>query len=278
MARRIDAHQHFWQLSRGDYGWLKPDFGVLYRDYLPGDLAPLLKRHGTHETVLVQAAPTVAETEYMLQLADEHAFIAGVVGWLDMEADDFRLRLRTLKRHAKLKGIRPMLQDLPDDDWIARPKVRAALDALVEEDLTLDILTFPRHLPHVIGVLRDVPGLRAVVDHISKPPIASGELDPWRDAMSEIAAFPHVMCKVSGLVTEADHANWQPEDIAPFVHHVVDVFGFDRLLFGSDWPVCLLAASYDQVVDVVRTVLKGRLTPEAEAALFGETAARFYRL
>lgn len=276
--RRIDAHQHYWRLSRGDYGWLKPELGVLYRDYMPADLEPHLREHNIQATVLVQAAPTLAETEFMLQLSDCHDSIAGVVGWLDLEADDFGHVLDALRRHPKFKGVRPMLQDLADDRWILRPNVLRSLELLAERDIPIDFLTFPRHLPHLVTVLQKVPNLRGVVDHLSKPAIAKRELQPWQDWLAEVAQFPSVWCKLSGMVTEADHRTWRYEDFVPYVEHALRVFGPNRVMFGSDWPVCLLAASYGQVIDVLRAALGKELIPQLEAAVFGENAARFYRL
>lgn len=273
---RIDAHHHFWKLDRGDYGWLKPSHGVLYRDYLPADLRPHLKQHRIDRTILVQAAPTIAETEFMLRLADQEEFIGGVVGWLDLEAPDFAAQLGRLARHPKFVGIRPMLQDLPDHQWIRRPAVQQALAAVEESGTRFDFLTLPRHLPFVIETLSEHPRLRAVIDHLSKPEIMHRALDPWREHMAQVASFPNVMCKLSGMITETDRANWRPADLAPYVEHVVGVFGADRVMFGSDWPVCLLAGSYDRVIGALREALGSRLTPQVEAAVFGENAARFY--
>ncbi|RUT34880.1 amidohydrolase [Arsenicitalea aurantiaca] len=274
----IDAHQHFWKPARGDYGWMSPDDAVLYRDYLPADLAPELKAAGVDYTVTVQAADTEDETRFMLSLAEETDFIAGVVGWVDMERSDFPDRLAALAEHAKFKGIRPMLQDLEDDAYILRPTVLANLKHLAETGLAFDFLTFPRHLPHVLKALEEVPELRAVIDHVSKPAIAAGTLDPWRSLMAEIAAHEGVHCKVSGMVTEADHARWMPDDLAPYVDHVVECFGPDRLIYGSDWPVALLAAPYERVIGTARALLGARLDADGMGKAFGENAARFYRL
>ncbi|HEX6972075.1 MAG TPA: amidohydrolase family protein [Limnochordia bacterium] len=273
---RIDAHQHFWRLDRGDYGWLTPEHGVLYRDYLPDDLRPHLQHHRIDRTILVQAAPTVAETEFLLSLADQEPFIGGVVGWVDLEAPDLPAELDRLARHPKFVGVRPMLQDLADDRWIRRPAVRDALALLEERGIRLDLLTFPRHLPYVLEMLAERPGLFAVIDHLSKPDIRHRQLEPWRSLIREAAAFERVFCKLSGMVTEADHAHWRPDDLKPYVDHVFEVFGPDRVMFGSDWPVCLLAAEYDQVVDALRQALGPRLDPDVERRVFGLNAARFY--
>ena len=275
---RIDAHQHYWKLERGDYGWLTPALGILYRDYLPADLKPHLEREGIDRTVVVQAAPTVAETEFLLDLAESEPSIAGVVGWLDMEAADFEATLDRLRARPKFCGIRPMIQDIADDDWMLRPAVQRAFAAVQERGCTFDFLTFPRHLPRVLRVLDEFPQLRCVVDHLSKPPIKSGELEPWRTDLARVAAHPTVWCKLSGMVTEADHRNWRPADLVPYVRHAVACFGWERVMFGSDWPVCLLAADYSRVVAALVEALGEELTPEREALIFGANAARFYGL
>lgn len=275
---RIDAHQHYWKLDRGDYGWLTPESGPIYRDYLPPDLKPHLDQCGIGRTVAVQAAPTVDETRFLLSLADQWGSIAGVVGWLDLESSTFERDLEELCAHPKFKGIRPMIQDLPKDDWIIQPRVLDALKFVAEKGIAFDFLTYPRHLPLVVQVLEQVPGLRSVIDHISKPPIARGQLQPWADRLKEVAMHPNVYCKLSGMITEADHKNWKPEDLKPFVDHALEVFGPERVMYGSDWPVCLLAGSYEQVYRTLANLLEGRLDAAEEAAVFGGNAARFYRL
>jgi L-fuconolactonase len=276
-AVTIDSHQHFWKIDRGDYGWMGPHVEPLRRDFLPEDLRPLLGRAGIDRTVLVQAAETEAETEFLLGLAAETDFVAGVVGWLNMDDDGFPQRLAQFRQDPWFVGLRPMLQDLDDDAWILRPRVLRHLALVAESGLAFDILTFPRQLPHVIEALTATAGLRAVVDHLSKPAIADGTLDPWRDHMTAIAAFPGVSCKVSGMVTEAG-PNWALADLAPFVDHVATAFGEDRLMFGSDWPVATLAASYGEVGHAARALLGRHFGPEGMAKIFGGNAERFYRL
>ncbi|MEM6429150.1 MAG: amidohydrolase family protein [Deinococcota bacterium] len=278
---RIDAHQHYWQLARGDYFWMTPDMGVIYRDYQPSDLAPELARHNIAKTVVVQAADTVAETEYLLELANTHDSIAGVVGWLDMESPEFEAELVRLKQHPKFVGIRPMIQDLEDSAWMLRNKVRESFELVVEHDCTFEFLTHPRHLKHALEVVRNTPNLRCVIDHISKPHIEKGILQPWQDDLAAIAEFPNVYCKFSGLVTEANHSTWMLDDLRPYAKHVATCFGSKRLMFGSDWPVCLLAASYDQVMNAAEVLLADYLDPfddEARAAVFGGNASHFYQL
>lgn len=275
---RVDSHQHYWQLARGDYFWLTPDMTVLYQDYQPSDLAPHLAQHNIAKTVLVQAADTVAETEYLLELAEQHDSIAGVVGWLDMESPHFERELVRLNEHPKFVGIRPMLQDLADDAWLLRASVRHNFRVLAEHDVAYDFLSQPRHLKHALEIIRTTPGLRCVIDHISKPFIKDGTLDPWREDLAAIAQYDNVYCKFSGLVTEADHDHWTLDDLRPYAEHVVACFGVDRLLFGSDWPVCLLAAGYDQVIDAAEQLLEPHLNETSRAAVFGGNAVRFYKL
>ncbi len=274
----IDSHQHFWRLARGDYGWLD-EAGVapIRRDFLPEDLAPLLARAGIARTIAVQAAETEAETDFLLELAERTPFIAGVVGWLDMEGERFAERLAHYAANPLFVGLRPVLQGHADDRYILRPVVLDNLKRVADSGLAFDILTFPRHMPHVARALEQVPGLRAVVDHISKPAIAEGRLDPWRDDIAAIAAFPDVSCKVSGLVTEAA-PDWRLADLRPYVDHVAAQFGEDRLLFGSDWPVATLAATYGDVAHAARALLGRHFGPEGMAKIFGANAARFYRL
>ncbi|BDA86996.1 hydrolase [Aureimonas sp. SA4125] len=273
----VDSHQHFWKIDRGDYGWMGPHVAPLLRDFLPDELRPLMARAGIDRTVVVQAAETEAETEFLLALAAETDFIAGVVGWLDMDDAAFPERLGHFRQNPWFVGLRPMLQDLDDDAWILRPRVLQSLAAVAEAGLAFDILTFPRHLPHVVEALEATPGLRAVVDHISKPAIAAGTLDPWREHIAAVAAFPNVSCKVSGMVTEA-RADWALADLEPFVDHVAAVFGADRLMFGSDWPVSTLAATYGDVSNAARALLGRHFGPDGMAAIFGANAVRFYGL
>lgn len=275
---RIDGHQHFWKLDREDYRWMSPALTKLYRDYLPADLLPHLAKHGIDRTIVVQAADTVEETEYLLRLAAENDFIAGVVGWLDLESPDFARQFDHYRSNPKFVGLRPMLQDLPDDEWVLRPNVLRSLRIIAEADFPFDFLTHPKHLPYVIKALDEVGPMRAVIDHISKPDIKHHTLEPWKDLLKQVAEHETVYCKLSGMITEADHDHWTADDLGPYINHAVDCFRWDRVIFGSDWPVCLLAGSYDQVIEAVHEVLASRMDAEAERRLFGLNAMTFYKL
>src|SRR5579871_3324633 len=239
----VDCHQHFWRLDRGDYGWLTPELGPIHRDFLPGDLAPLIAAAGVTRTVLVQAAPTEAETHFLLSLAEATPFVAGVVGWVDFETRDAVHRIEALAARPGLIGLRPMIQDIVDDRWMLREGVQPALAAMAAEGLTFDALVLPRHLPVLREFLARHPALDVVIDHAAKPDIASGRFDAWARDMRAIAAETRVTCKLSGLVTEAA-AGWTVETLRPYVDLLVEAFGADRLMWGSDWPVLNLNASY----------------------------------
>lgn len=274
-AYRIDSHQHFWKLARGDYAWLRPDMPIA-RDFMPDDLRPILAEHNIAKTILVQAAPTDAETAFLLKVARETEFVAGVVGWVDMTAIDAPERLADLACNPWLIGIRPMVQDIADENWLARQDLDAAFQALIELDLRFDALVKPRHLPALLDVIERYPQLRIVVDHGAKPEIAAGNFASWARAMTEIADHRSVVCKLSGLVTEAA-ADWNADALAPYIDHLLDRFGPERLMFGSDWPVVTLRCSYGTWLDVVERRLAG-LRPAERAAIMAGTAHRFYNL
>jgi len=271
---RLDAHQHFWQLDRGDYGWLTPALGAIHRDFFPGDLLPHLEAHGIDGAILVQAAPTEAETRFLLELAAAHDFVAGVVGWADFDAPDAADRIAALAGHPLLVGLRPMVQDIPDDDWLARESHAPAFEAMIAHGLVFDALVLPKHLPRLLTVLERHPELPMVVDHAAKPPLAEGVSDEWFRDMAAVAGHPRVACKLSGLVTEAGD-DWTVDDLAPVVDHLLDHFGPDRILWGSDWPVLNLAADYGRWWEATRSLLAGRSDDERERIL-GGNADRIY--
>ncbi|RDJ19730.1 amidohydrolase [Bosea caraganae] len=271
---RIDAHHHVWTLARGDYGWLTPALGPIYRDFGPDDLAPLLAKHGIDRTILVQAAPTEAETAFMLGIAARTPLIAGVVGWCDFEAPDAPERIARLSADPLLVGLRPMVHDIPDPNWLAKPALAPAFEALIAHDLTFDALLKPQHIRPLLTQLDRHPDLACVIDHAAKPDLVGGEIAAWRDDISAVAARPQVFCKLSGLVTEAG-ADWTIETLSPVFDHLLASFGPDRLIFGSDWPVLTLRAEYSRWVETVEQLLAG-LPDTDRAAIMGGNARRFY--
>ncbi|PZN96627.1 MAG: amidohydrolase [Hyphomicrobiales bacterium] len=273
-APRSDAHQHVWQIARGDYGWLTPALGPIHRDFTPDDLAPLLARHGIDRTLLVQAAPTEAETRYLLGIAAHTPFIAGVVGWTDFDAPDVTERIAALASDPLLLGLRPMVHDIEDDDWLGRPALAPAVEAMIGHDLVFDALLKPRHIPAALSLLERHPALPVVIDHAAKPDLVRGNLAAWREGITALAAHPQCSCKLSGLVTEAA-PDWTPDTLRPVVEHLLASFGPDRLIFGSDWPVVTLRAPYARWFETATALLSGCSDSEREA-IFGGNAARLY--
>ncbi|WP_109313495.1 amidohydrolase [Ruegeria sp. AU67] len=261
----IDTHQHFWKLERGDYAWLTPALTKLYRDFQPDDLKPLMDAAGITGTIAVQAADTEAETEYLLSLADRHDWIGGVVGWVDLEAESAPASVAQLAQHPKLVGLRPMIQDIGDDAWMLRPALAPAIAEMVRNNLTFDALVMPRHLRHLLEFLRTYPDLCVVVDHCAKPEIRDKVIEGWAADMAEIATYPQVFCKISGLVTEAAE-NWGEEDLKPYVQYILGSFARDRLLFGSDWPVVNLASDYGAWKELAQSYLGGNIPNNAASA------------
>jgi len=274
---RIDSHQHFWRYRPETHGWIDDTMAVLKRDFLPEDLAPLLAASGFSGCVAVQAAQTLDETRFLLSLADRHPFIRGVVGWVDLVSADLPGQLADFSRHPRFKGVRHIAQSEPDDRFLLREDVLRGIAALEAHALAYDILVYPRQLPAAIGLAARLPGQRFVLDHLAKPEIRAGRLSPWDERIRELARAPNVLCKVSGLVTEADWGAWKPADFRPYLDVVFEAFGPERLMIGSDWPVCRLAGDYPAVTGIVEEYLAGRPAGEREAVL-GGNAARFYRL
>jgi L-fuconolactonase len=272
---RIDSHVHLWDPARGDYGWLDNAPDALRRPFGAGDLAPLLKRHRVGGVVLVQAAPTVAETDYMLAIADRTAWVLGVVGWIDFAAPSAFDDLARLSAHPKLRGIRPMVQDIPDDDWVLNPDFTPVFDEIARRNLVFDALGFPRYVARFTAIADRHPRLTMVIDHAMKPAVGE-DLAAWRADMRELARRRNPVCKLSGLVTEGKDG-WAVDALRPIVDHLLEVYGPDRLLFGSDWPVVTLAASYDAWFEAADTLLSG-LAAHERAQVFGENAAEVYGL
>ena len=276
--RIIDAHQHYWRVQRADYGWLKPELGALYRDFEPADFDAACDGRGIVGTVLVQAAATEAETQFLLQLALAHPSVAGVVGWVDFEAADVARRLAALigQGAGLLRGLRPMVQDMPDDRWLTRPAIDPAFDSLIACNLTFDALVRPIHLPALIRRLERHPDLRIVLDHCGKPDIARAGFRDWAAQISQLAESTCACCKLSGLLTEAP-PDASAADLGRYVEHVIACFGTDRILWGSDWPVLTLRASYDRWLDMALGLVR-RYAPGREQAIFSDNAIRFYGL
>ncbi len=272
---RIDAHQHFWRYRPETHGWISDAMAVLKQDYLPPDLEPLLRADGFEGCVAVQAAQTLDETRFLLGLADAHPFVRAVVGWVDLLSPDLESQLDSFGAHPRLRGVRHIAQDEPDDGWLARPEVVRGIGKLRRLGLTYDVLVYARQLPAALTLAQALPEQPFVVDHVAKPEIRAGRLDPWRAGIRRLAALPHVLCKLSGLVTEAAWDRWKPADLRPCLEVALEAFGPGRLMIGSDWPVCLLAGDYATVTGVVRTFI-GSLSESEQAAVLGDNAARFY--
>jgi L-fuconolactonase len=273
----VDSHQHFWQVGRFEYPWMSREVEVLYRDYLPAMIEPILKRCGVEKTILVQASNSLEETRWLLSLADQYPFIAGVVGWVDLSGREVGHQLNEFIAHPKFKGVRHLVESEPADDWLLQENVLAGLRGLASFGVSYDLLVHPRHLKHVRTVAESCPELSLVIDHLAKPPIASGEISDWAREIKAVATHPNISCKLSGLVTEANVRAWRTEDLKPFFETALEFFGPRRLMFGSDWPVCLLAASYDRVLASFESLL-ANLGSEDRDSIFAKNATVFYRI
>jgi L-fuconolactonase len=267
----IDSHQHFWKLERGDYDWLTADLAAIFKNFLPADLKPHLDRADIDGTIVVQATDTEAETEFLLSLADKHDWILGVVGWVDMEAPLAPARIRNFSEHDKFVGIRPMIQGIEDTGWMLKPELASAVEALIEHKLTFDALVLPRHLKPLKTFLHRYPELKVIIDHGAKPEIRDGTWQPWADELHTIATTSKAYCKLSGLVTEAAE-DWTDENIKPYARHILEVFGTNRTVFGSDWPVLKLAGTYKTWFEFAQTLVPQQDRP----AVFGANALEFY--
>jgi L-fucono-1,5-lactonase len=276
----VDAHHHFWDPTQADYPWLTDELARIRRPFGPDDLRPLLGEAGVDRTVLVQTRSSERETVAFLVIAAITPFVAGVVGWVDLTDPKVDIALERLGRGVggdRLVGVRHQVHDEPDSDWLRRPDVRRGITAVGEAGLVYDLLVRPRELPAALDTVRSLPGVRFVIDHLAKPPIKDGDLEPWASLIRPFGKEPNVSCKLSGLVTEADWETWKPANLAPFVDVAMEVFGPRRLIVGSDWPVCLLAGTYSQVLDAARTLTAG-LAPDEREAVFGRNAIEVYRL
>ena len=276
----VDAHHHFWDPARVHYPWLTDELAPIQRRFGPEDLGPLVAQAGIDRTILVQTRSSLDETHEFLATAAANDFIGGVVGWLDLAdpaAAEVIAALRNGGDGSWLVGIRHQVHDEPDPLWLLRPEVRRGISAVGAAGLVFDLLVRPREMPAALETVRSHPDVAFVIDHLGKPPIRSGELEPWLSLMRQLGEFDNVTCKVSGLVTEADWRGWQVDDLQPSVDRAFEIFGPERLMFGSDWPVCLLAATYQEVVEAARATT-ARWSGAEREQVFGGTARRVYRL
>jgi len=275
----IDAHQHFWQLDKPfEYGWLQnPDLAAINHDYLPADLKRNIDEVGITHTVFVQTQHNVEENRWVLDMAKDNSFIAGVVGWVDLASEACEDQLAEFKDNPKFVGIRHITQDEPDDDFIVRPEVLRGLKVLEKHQVPFDLLFYVKHLKHADTVAKTVPNLPLVIDHLAKPRIKDQSIDDWLPQFKAAAACDNIHCKLSGMITEADWHHWKPTDLKPYVDQAMELFGPDRCMFGSDWPVCELAGSYTQVFDAINEVL-GELSESERQKIFHDNAKKFYSL
>ena len=276
---KIDAHQHFWHYDVRQYSWINDEMAVLRNDFLPDHLKRFLDAGGLDGSVAVQARQSLDETRWLLSLADQHPHIKGVVGWVDLRSDNLDDQLGEFADHPKFVGVRHVVQDEPDNRFLLRADFMRGVEKLINYDLAYDILIFPKQLPAAFDFVKNFPKHRFVLDHIAKPFIKDGVMSPWDEQMHQLASFPNVFCKVSGMVTEADWQNCQISDFEPYLDVVFNAFGVDRLMFGSDWPVCTIAAAYDKVMEIVDFYLnRCNFSSEKKAAFWGGNAAKFYQL
>ena len=274
---RIDSHQHFWQYTSAEYSWIDESMSALRRDFLPPDLQPHMAGAGVDACVAVQARQTVEETRWLLELADAYPFIAGVIGWVDLQSAAAAAQLDVFVDHPKFVGVRHIVQSEPDDRFMLGSEFCRGISLLEDRDLTYDILIYPKHLTVAAELVSLFPRQRFVLDHLAKPNLRSGEMREWEKGIRLLAQFPLVSCKVSGLVTEADWTRWTPADLRPYLDVAFECFGHHRLLVGSDWPVCTVAAGYARCIQLVDDYMADRPAHERDAVM-GANAARLWRL
>jgi len=274
---RIDTHQHFWKYNGRDYTWMGPGMESLKQDRLPADLAPLLKKTAIDGTVTVQARQCLEETEFLLQLADENSFIKGVVGWVDLRSPQLEVQLERFCWHPKLRGVRHVIHDEPDDQFMMGDDFVHGIRKLRKYDLTYDLLLFPKHLPVAAQLVAKFGEQTFVLDHIAKPLIKDGKIEPWKSDLRRLASFKNVSCKISGMVTEADWHNWKDEDFTPYIDIVLETFGAERIMLGSDWPVCTLAGEYEQVIAIAADYVQ-KLSPDEQQAIWSKNPKKIYKI
>ena len=273
----IDSHQHFWTYTPEEYPWITDELKALRRSFMPQDLQPELVKQHLEGSIAVQARQSLTETRWLLDLADQNASILGVVGWVDLRSPNVEQHLADISAHPKLVGVRHVVQDEPDDRFMLQPEFLEGISALKAFDLRYDILIYPKQLPAAIEFVNRFPDQPLVLDHIAKPLIKTGTLAPWADQIRELASADNLYCKVSGMVTEATWKQWEPDDFRPFLDVVFEAFGVERLMFGSDWPVCLLSAEYPEVFGLADAYVS-QFSTQDRAKFFGTNAAAFYGL
>jgi L-fuconolactonase len=276
-AMKIDTHQHFWKYNDRDYVWMTAGMDKLRKDHLPGDLLPLIGAADISATVAIQARQCLEESAWLLQLADEYPFIRAVVGWVDLNSERVAEQLEQLTQHFKFRGVRHVVHDEPDDEFMLRKSFLNGLGQLKRFGLTYDLLLFPRHLPIACDVVKRFPDQLFVLDHIAKPSIRTGEIEPWARDLKRLARFGNVFCKISGLVTEAEWDSWEAQDLEPYLDIVLGAFGPHRLMIGSDWPVCTLAADYTSAIDLAADYI-GRLSSDEQHAILEKNPIEFYSI
>lgn len=275
---KIDSHQHYWHFNTDDYGWMGDNMSVIKRDFLPIDLLPELQNLGFDGSVAVQARQNMEETNWLLQLADENPYIKGVVGWLNLQLENVENDIRIFAQHPKAVGVRHVIHDEEDIDFMLRTEFIRGVRILEKYNLSYDILIFPKHLPNTIRFVQEFSGKQIfIVDHIAKPLIKDGVISPWKEQITELAKFPNVYCKLSGMVTEADWKTWKAENIKPYLDVVFEAFGTDRVMIGSDWPVCLVAGKYSEVLNIVIDYIS-TFSETEKINILGGNAVRAYRL
>ena len=271
----LDAHQHFWKYNPEEYGWIDDEMSILKKDFLPQDLLPSLQKSDMNGTIAVEARQTLEETRWLLALSDAFDFIRGVVGWVDLRSDDLVNQLQVFTRHPRFCGVRHVIQDEPDDRFMLKEDFLRGIRHLKKYNLVYDVLIFEKHLPYTIELVRQFPDQRFVVDHIAKPLIKDHILQPWEKNIRKLAEFPNVFCKVSGMVTEADWHQWKPADLKSYLDVVFETFAAERIMIGSDWPVCLLCGEYSEVIGVVREYIQSLSQNEIKRVM-GDTAMEVY--
>lgn len=274
---RIDSHQHFWHYNPDEHVWMTDELSVLKRSFMPADLEPLLQSVNFDGAIVVQARQMLKETEWLLDLADEYEIVKGVVGWVDLRSPEIGSQLERYAAHPKFSGVRHVVQDEPDDNFMLLPEFQRGITELKQYNLPYDLLIYPRHIPVAIELVKKFPEQPFVVDHIAKPVIKDKSFSPWQEDLKALAQFENVTCKLSGMVFEADWKNWEPSEFEPYMEIVIDAFGPNRLMIGSNWPVCTVAGDYQSVMNIVIDYIR-QLSPTEQAQINGETCARFYQV